>query len=373
MTKVLDIQRWLDQVAPGHLAASWDNTGLLLGDPDRSVHQAMTCLSLTMDVAREAVDRKIDLIITHHPIPFKPIKNLSTASPEGRILWLLASNGISVFSPHTRWDDSSAGINHCLAEMVGLLGVTPLESARAPSEVKLVTFVPQGHLEQVRSALFAAGAGGIGNYSECSFHVSGTGTFLGNSDSNPVIGSRGAREQVPEERLEVVCPAGKLDQIVAGLRSSHPYEEPAFDLVSLINKPLRQGTGLIGSTSEPMLLGKMLDKWKDGLKLQSLQWVGDPCKRVSRVAVVCGSGGSLLGKALAMGADCFVTGEMRFHDALAVRDANCCAVLLGHYASERFSMENLAQRLAGEFPLVVSHASEAEADPIQTWALAENR
>lgn len=371
MVKVSDIVGWFDNVAPRALAASWDNTGLLLGDPAGEVLQIMTCLTLTIDVAREAVDKKVDLVITHHPIPFKPIKNLSATTAEGKILWLLASHGISVFSPHTRWDDSSIGINQALAGMIGLSEFKPLESARGPVEVKLVTFVPKGHVEQVRSALFGAGAGFIGNYSECSFQLSGTGTFRGNEESSPVVGQKGNREEVHEERLEVVCPVGKLDEVVAALRLSHPYEEPAFDLISLAQKPLNSGTGVIGTLADAIALGKLVEKFGAALNVNSLQWIGDASRKVNRVAIVCGSGGGLLEKAFLQGADCFITGEMRFHDSLAVREANATAILLGHFASERFSMDKLAVLLKDSFPMVVSQASECEIDPLNFWIKKE--
>jgi len=371
MVKVSDIVRWFDNVAPRCLAASWDNTGLLLGDPAGDVHQIMTCLTLTTDVAREAVDKKVDLVITHHPMPFKPIKNLTATSMEGKILWLLASHGISVFSPHTRWDDSFIGINQALAGMIGLREIKPLDGARGPVEVKLVTFVPKGHVEQVRNALFEAGAGFIGNYSECSFQLSGTGTFRGNEESSPVVGQKGNREEVQEERLEVVLPVSRLDQVVAALRLSHPYEEPAFDLISLVQKPLTSGTGVIGTLTNAVPLGKLLETFGATLNVNSLQWIGDASRKINRVAIVCGSGGGLLEKAIQQGADCFITGEMRFHDSLAVREVNATAILLGHFASERFAMDKLAGLLKDTFPMVVSQASECETDPLSFWAKKE--
>ena len=228
MTKVSELVSWFDEIAPRSLAADWDNTGLLTGDFTAVVNKVMVCLTLTKEVADEAITQKVQMVITHHPLPFKPIKTLNTGSSEGAILWRLATKGIGVYSLHTRWDDAQGGINESLLEMIGAKNLGPITPSQSKEEVKLVTFVPNESLEKVSEALFEAGAGRIGNYKEVSFTLEGTGTFFGMDQSNPVVGKKGQREKVLEQRLEVVCPSSRLQPIVSALKKSHPYEEPAF-------------------------------------------------------------------------------------------------------------------------------------------------
>jgi dinuclear metal center YbgI/SA1388 family protein len=361
----------LEKLAPLRLAADWDNVGLLLGDRAASVARIMTCLTVTPQSASEAIERKADLIVTHHPILFKAVKRLTVDSVEGRMLLDLARSGVAVYSPHTAFDNAAAGINDLLARKLGLVDVGPLRAsaqARSASEgtrqIKLVVFVPDSDLARVSDALFAAGAGRIGEYSECSFRLLGTGTFHGSAASNPTLGQKGRREEVSEWRLEVVCPERRLTDIVAAMRKAHSYEEPAFDLYPLVSPPSAIGDGRLGSLPEAVPLADLAARLRQALACGPVQMVGDSVRQVRRVAIVCGAGGELMSEAVRARADVFLTGEMRFHDYLVARAQGLALLLPGHYATERCGVEDLAVRLRSAWPDVEVWASEKESDPV---------
>ncbi|MEO2089535.1 MAG: Nif3-like dinuclear metal center hexameric protein, partial [Gemmataceae bacterium] len=239
MPLVADVIAFLDRFAPPHLAADWDNTGLLLGDPARPAAKLMTCLTLATDVAYEAVSGGADLIVSHHPILFRGAKKLTATTAEGATVLKLAAAGVAVYSPHTSFDNCGGGINDTLAKRFGLSNVVPLRRKDGRRECKLVAFVPDADLQRVSDAVFAAGGGVIGQYQQCSFRLPGTGTFFGNDSTNPTVGQKGRREEVSEWRLEVVVPEAKTDTVVAAMRAAHSYEEPAFDVYPL--RPTRGG------------------------------------------------------------------------------------------------------------------------------------
>jgi len=367
MTKVSEMVTWLDQIAPRSLAADWDNTGLLMGDFTAGVNKVLVCLTLTKEVADEAVNQKVQMVVTHHPLPFKPIKTMNSGNSEGAILWQLATKGIGVYSLHTRWDDAPGGINESLLEIICAQNLGPISRLQGNEEVKLVTFVPGYSLGKVSESLFQAGAGMIGNYKECSFTLEGTGTFFGNEQANPVVGKNGQREKVVEQRLEVVCPVSRIEPIVSALKNSHPYEEPAFDLVMLKPKPTDSGSGRLGLLSRPTSIAELAGKFAQALDIERVSFAGNQDRLVSKIAVVCGSGASLMAQAFMQGAECFITGEARFHDLLSVKGQNKSILLLGHYKSERFGVEALATMIKSRFSSLEVLASEAERDPLKSF------
>ena len=232
------------------LAAEWDNVGLLLGDPSDNVGRVMTCLTVTPESVDEAIRDRAELIVSHHPILFRAVQKLTPATTEGRMLRNLTRAGVAVYSPHTAYDNAAGGINDGLARRLGLGSVRGMRSLPVGSQMKLVVFVPDKDLAKVSDALFAAGAGRIGEYRECSYRLAGTGTFFATEAANPTVGVRGQREDVAEWRLEVVCPSGRVAEIVRAMRSAHSYEEPAFDLYPLSPDPTRHGQGRLGVLSE---------------------------------------------------------------------------------------------------------------------------
>src|SRR5262245_57267134 len=224
MPTVADVTADLDALAPRELAADWDNVGLLLGDPAAPVGRVLTCLTVTSEVAAEAAEGGYQLIVTHHPILFRGAKRLTAATPEGRMVLALAKAGVAVYSAHTAFDDTRGGVNERLASRIGLIDMRPLRYREGPRQCKVVVFVPDSDLGKVSDALFSAGAGVIGEYRECSFRVSGTGTFFGSDSANPAVGQKGRREEVSEWRWEVVCPETAVEAVVAAMRRSHSYE-----------------------------------------------------------------------------------------------------------------------------------------------------
>jgi dinuclear metal center YbgI/SA1388 family protein len=364
MPTVSDIVRHLEEFAPTRLAAEWDNVGLLLGDRAAPVRHVLTCLTVTPESAAEAVEREAQLIVTHHPILFRAVKRLTTATAEGRMLLALIRAGVAVYSPHTAFDNTRGGINDALAHKLGLTDVTPLRRSEETRQCKVVVFVPDKDLGRVSDALFAAGAGQIGEYRECSYRLAGTGTFFGTDTTHPTVGEKGRREEVSEWRLEVVCPESSVEAVVSALRRAHSYEEPAYDVYPLRLERSKLGEGRVGRLPQPIPLGDFARSVKAALGTGGVQTVGNCAAPVQRIALVCGAGGEFLSDAARARADVFLTGEMRFHDYLSAQAQGVALVLPGHYATERFGIEELAGKLAQQFPDTEVWASRRESDPV---------
>lgn len=364
MLPLTAILTYLEQFAPPKLAADWDNVGLLLGDRSASVQKLMTCLTVTPESAAEAVEAGVQLIVSHHPILFRAVQRLTADNAEGRMLLSLAKAGVAVYSPHTAFDNTKDGINEILCGRLGLTDVRPLQQGTAPGQCKIVVFVPDQDLAKVSEALFQAGAGQIGQYRECSFRLSGTGTFFGTEGANPVIGQKGRREEVSEWRLEVVCPEASVERVVAAMRKAHSYEEPAFDVYPLRSATTALGDGRVGRLPAPATLAGFAHTVRDQLACGPVQIVGDVNRTVERIAIVCGAGGELLKDAVRAKADVLMTGELRFHDYLTAQAQGLGLVLPGHYATERIGVEVLAERLQKQWPDLQVWASRRESDPV---------
>ncbi len=365
MPTIADIVVALERFAPPNGAASWDNVGLLLGSRSDTVDRVSTCLTLTCGVADEAVANGTHLVVTHHPILFRGSKQLTSDTPEGRTILRLAKAGIAIYSPHTAFDDCPGGINDQISSLLELNDVKPLRPGNQ-EECKVVIFVPDVDLANVSEAIFAAGAGAIGQYRDCSYRLKGTGTFLGSEMTKPAIGKKGQREEVEEWRLEVVCPRSRVEMVVAATRAVHSYEEPAFDVYPLMSPGRKSGSGRIGMLPQPRMLGDVATAFRASMKCGPVQVIGDASRPVSKVAVACGAAGEFLDDVRKAGADAFLTGEMRFHDYLAAQAANIGLVLPGHYATEHFAVEWLAEWLQKEIPGISAASSRAERDPV-TW------
>lgn len=365
MMKLQDVLTTLQAIAPLETAAEWDNVGLLLGDATGDISVAMTCLTLTPDVAEEAVRERVGLVVTHHPILFKAVKQLTSASAEGRMLLSLARQGIAVYSPHTAWDNADEGINQQLADLWELQNIQPLRPWPREEQVQIVTFVPVEHRLAVQRALWDAGAGVINEYRECSYYVSGMGTFYGSEESNPAIGQAGRLEQVAEDRLEVVCPAKLVNHAIQQLRSAHPYEEPAIDVYPRRSLPSDRGQGRSGDLPQPVSLRELNRRICDLLNVRQTPFVGSPDLTIQRLGIACGAAAEFIKDAQHAGCQALLTGEARFHVCLEARTAGFGLILPGHYATERPGMERLAELLAERHPGLRVFASAAESDPLQ--------
>ena len=365
MPTVGTIGACLDRLAPPELAAEWDNVGLLFGDADAEVQRVMTCLTITQEVVAEAIESGVQLIVAHHPILFRGTKRLTTSSSDGKLLWPLARAGVAVYSPHTAFDNSSGGINDMIARRLGLHDIKPLRHGLIQKH-KIIVFVPDSDLAKVSDAMFNAGAGVIGQYSQCSFRLAGTGTFFGSDATNPTVGQKGRREEVSEWRLEVVCPDASLSDVLQAMRKAHSYEEPAFDVYPL--KPVSGGghEGRLGELKEAVNLADLAKRVKTVLSAGQVQVVGDASAPIRRVAIACGAAGEFLSDARKGRADAFLTGEMRFHDYLRAKEMGIALILPGHYATERPAIEELATLLQQRWPGLAIWASRRETDPV-SW------
>jgi len=369
MTLFRDVIELLGKIAPLHLAESWDNVGLLFGDPKTSVRHLMTCLTITPEVVTEAIEQKAELIVSHHPILFKPTQRITGESVEGRILLKLAAAGISVYSPHTAYDNAKDGINDQLASMLKLEEIRPLVPAIPKSPYKVVVFVPEQDLASVSEAAFQAGAGLIGDYEQCSYRSSGTGTFFGNKNANPTVGKAGRREEVAEYRLELFCESARLSSVLHAIHHTHSYEAPAIDVYPLhpqeASASKHEGAGRIGQLPQPLTAQALAEQISQALQTPVTLTGDRTLHQINSVAIVCGAGGSLLPQAIKADADAFLTGEIRFHDELAAQAAGITVINAGHYATEHPATVQLARRLAASFPQCTVWASCAEQNPSQ--------
>jgi len=353
----------LETIAPLHLAESWDNVGVLVGDVTQQVTRGLLCIDYTAAVADEAKRAGCDLVVAYHPPLFQPLKRLRADS-------LLADallRRVVLYSPHTALDVAAGGTNDVLADVVGLGSRRALRPVtQQDSHVKLVVFVPTAAVETVSTALFTTGAGVLGAYRDCSFRSAGTGTFFGNDQASPAVGQAGRAEQVDEVRVEMVVALQNVAAAVQALRAAHPYEEPGFDLIRLAPEPSGQGLGRIGSLpSVPR--NELVARIKTGLGLSHVLVAGPLEGTVGCAAVGAGACGTLLDDAIAGGAELYLTGELRHHDALKAAHAGLTVVCTLHSNSERAVLRRLQERLAKEAPEVPFLLSSEDRDPFTIW------
>jgi dinuclear metal center YbgI/SA1388 family protein len=344
--------RLLQAVAPETLAESWDKVGLHVGDPDSTIRRAILCIDFTDAVLAEAIQTRASLVVAYHPPIFQPLTSLTTADPKANLIFRAIQHRIAIYSPHTALDAVTDGINDWLCDALGNGARQPIKPAAPttpPITDKIITVIPDPHLDRLRSALASAGAGNIGHYTECSFTSPGLGTFRGGTSTHPAIGKRGRFERVPELRLEMVCPHDRLTEIVAALRQNHPYEQPAFDLIrtepvggATLENP--EGHGRILQLQTPITPATLISRVKKRLALKRLD-VALPthAKKISRIAVCAGAGASLLDQAGPI--DAFLTGEMRHHDLLAARERGILVLLPGHTQTERPYLPTYRRRI----------------------------
>ncbi|HOI55121.1 MAG TPA: Nif3-like dinuclear metal center hexameric protein [Phycisphaerae bacterium] len=367
MTQVRDVLAVIDRAAPLALQESWDNCGLLVGDPAASVTRLLVALDHTEAVVKEARRLKAELLVTHHPLFLPPLKRLCPDTHDGRIALDLAAAGVALIAAHTNYDAARDGLNDILARSLGLMDTVPLVPAAVTRATKLVVFVPPGDLDRVERAAFDAGAGHIGQYSQCSFRVSGSGTFLGGESTHPAVGTRGRRQQVDELRVETVVPTNRVAEVAAAVRAAHSYETPALDLYPLDVAAEGAGLGRAGKLVKAVALKTFVDRVRRALGAKTVEVVGSLKGNLERAAVLGGAGGDYWPQALAAGAQVLVTGEMKHHERLAAVDAGMVAIVAGHYATEHPAVAGLAKLLRAALPDVKVQASAAEKNPT-TWS-----
>ena len=354
MTLVRDVIEAVEGLAPTSLAEDWDNVGLQVGDRNAEVARVLVALTPLPEVFEEAEETGADLLLFHHPLIFRPLKGVDTASYPGDLAARAIRGNIAVHAAHTNYDAAPGGVSVALAEALRLTGSLKIVVPRGAMK-KLVVFVPEENADAMADALTEAGAGRIGDYTHCTFRSPGTGTFFGGEGTEPYAGEKGRLERVRELRLETVVPAHLVRGAVAAIRASHPYEEPAFDVYPVDGHPEGCGYGRLGRLPEPLSPEEFAGHVSDSLGFP-VRLVSDPTpgRPVESVAVLGGSGGSFLAQAAASGADAYVTGDLSYHDALLAESMGLVAVDAGHAPTELPSLAPLARRLAEKVDVPVS-------------------
>jgi dinuclear metal center YbgI/SA1388 family protein len=358
----------LEEIAPLGGAASWDNVGLLVGDASQSVSRVLLAIDCTEEVLAEAKAAECEAVIAYHPPIFGKLDRVvrgGAGGLAGALVYDAIRSGIAIYSPHTALDVADGGTNDALADALAMKDRAPLSrSEEKDHEYKLVYFVPESAAEAVSAAVFDAGAGRIGAYSSCSFRSPGTGTFFGEAGASPAVGERGRLERVDELRVETVVPIACVAPVLAALRASHPYEEPAFDLVRLASRSRGKGMGRIG-TIEETTRAALITRVKEALGVERVLVAGPLEGTASRVAVCAGSCGDLVFEAVRQKADLYLTGELRHHDALRAAAGGITVVCTLHSASERPVLSSLGARLARALPHMAFIVSRADRDPFR--------
>jgi len=361
---VKDIIKAVETFAPAHYQESYDNSGLQIGDPDMELTGVLVTLDVTEAVLKEAQQRNCNMIVAHHPLLFSGLKRITGKNYTERIVQYAVKNDIAIFAAHTNLDNMKKGVNAKIAEKLNLES-TAILSMKMDTLCKLYTFAPQNAADKVRNALFAAGAGDIGKYRECSFNSNGTGTFTPDRDANPVIGEAGgSREWVDEVKIEVLVQKHKETEVLKALFESHPYEEVAYEFVALQNANQEIGAGMIGSLTQSMDEKSFLSFLKDRMKTNCIRHTSLLGKPVRKVALCGGSGSFLLKDAIAAGADIFITGDFKYHQFFDA-DGRIVIADIGHYESEQFTVELLSDILNKKFPNFATLLSNLTTNPVK--------
>ena len=342
--KLSDIVGIINKIAPIALAESWDNVGLQVGDPKAEIVSIMVALDATPAVVEEAIASGCQLLVTHHPLIFKPQKSISAATPQGRLIHAAIRGGLAVVSMHTNYDIAEGGLNDVLAEQLELSDCSVLHVTSGQELAKLVVFVPEDHLQQVRGALFPH-AESVGAYCDCSFAAPGEGTFTPREGAKPYIGRVGMFEKVREYRLELLVDRSKLSHALKTLIAVHPYQEPAFDVYPLHNEGARRGLGRVGCLPEATTLAAYAARVAAQLNAPGVRFVGDPDANVSKIALCSGGGVSVLRAAARVGAQVLVTGDVKYHDARDAEELGIALIDAGHFPTEIIMAAAVRMRL----------------------------
>lgn len=356
--KLKDILSAFEQHAPFSLQEDYDNSGIQFGDPEGEVTRGLICIDITEEIIQEAIEKKCDLIISHHPLIFRGIKKLTGIHYTERVLIEAIRNHISMISVHTNLDSVIDGVNMKLAQKIGLSDLNVLQ-ARKGLLKKLVTFCPADHAENVRAAIFQAGAGVIGEYDCCSFNQDGKGSFRAGENTNPFVGEKGQIHYEPELRIETILPTWLENRVVKALIEAHPYEEVAFDVYPLDNSFDKVGPGMVGNLSQPLSEKDFLNMIKEELGAPFIRHSEFTGKEIRKVAVCGGSGSFLRDHAMAAGAHAFVTADIKYHDFFDAKN-KLLMVDAGHYESEQFTKEILYEIVSKKitnFALLISDQS----------------
>lgn len=360
--KISEICNAIELWAPPALQESYDNSKLLCGNAATDCTGVVTTLDCTEAVVQEAIDKGCNFIVAHHPIVFSGLKSLTGRTYVERTLIKAIKHDVAIYAVHTNLDNVHTGVNAKIAEQLGLINTEILLPKKGFLK-KLFTFCPRVAAEEVRRALFSAGAGSIGDYDNCSFNMDGTGTFRGNENSNPYVGEQGKDHAEPETKIEVIFPAYLENNVVRSLVQAHPYEEAAYDIVSIDNAHPRIGSGMIGELPDAMGAMDFLRHVKEKMQTPCIRHTELVKDQVKTVAVCGGSGRFLLPNAIGKGADFFITADFKYHEFFDA-DGKITVADIGHFESEQFTKELLAGFLAEKFSTFAVHLSEVNTNPV---------
>ena len=361
--KIKDILNVLEEFAPPSLQEHYDNAGLITGNPEWDCTGILCTLDSVEEVIQEAITKKCNLIVAHHPIIFRGLKRITGNNYVERSVILAIRNDIAIYSIHTNLDNVLKGVN---GKMAGLLGLsnTRVLSPKEGILQKLFCFVPLREADAVRQAIFDAGGGNIGRYSECSFNVEGMGTFKGAQDTHPFVGDPGKLHQEKEIKMEIIFPAWLQKRILKAMLSAHPYEEVAYDIVTLANTHSMTGSGLVGDLENPLTETEFLQRLKSAFKLELVRHTALTGRKVKRVALCGGSGSFLIANALENRADFYLSSDIKYHEFFDA-DGRMVVADIGHFESEQFTRELLNEILREKFPTFAVLKSEVQTNPVQ--------
>ena len=362
MISVKDIGTCIEAFAPLSWQESWDNCGLLVGNPQQPVNKVLLTVDVTEAVVGEAIDVRAQMIVSHHPLILSGVKQLTGNDDAQRSIMLAIKRDIAIYAAHTNMDVAPDGVSHRMAAKLGLTDLHVL-SPQGSGLQKLVTYIPASHSVQVRQAIFEAGAGHIGNYDMCGYSVEGKGTFRALDGARPFVGRHGTQHTEPEIRFETVFPTRLCQQVVTALIDSHPYEEPAYDIYALQNTDTRVGLGIVGVLSAPMSELHFLKKLKETFLTPVIRHTSLRNKEILRVALCGGSGSSLITNAIRCKADVFVTADFKYHQ-FADAEQSILVADIGHFESEQFVKEIFHDVIIKKFPNFAVHFSKIKTNPI---------
>lgn len=360
--QIKEIIEVLEAWAPPVLQESYDNAGLIIGNQGAEISGVLVTLDVTEEVVEEAINKKCNMIVAHHPIIFKGLKRITGKNYVERTVIKAIKNDIAIYAIHTNLDNVKHGVNAKIAEKLGLSNLQILEP-KSPVLLKLITFVPHEFAEQVKQALFAAGAGHIGNYDQCSFTTQGTGTFRAKDGSAPFLGQIGQQHQEPETRIEIILPTYLTSKVLSALLATHPYEEVAYDLVPLANQTDEVGSGMVGELPEPMNEQAFLTHLKNSLQIENVRYTSFS-GAIKKVALCGGAGSFLVQAAKSSGAQAFVTADVKYHEFFDAEQSLMIADV-GHYESEFFTKELIQQQILKKFPTFAVLLSDIHTNPIK--------
>jgi dinuclear metal center YbgI/SA1388 family protein len=361
---VANIARCLEEFAPLAFQESYDNSGLIVGDPNMEVKKCLLSLDCTPEVVQEAIDKGCNMIISHHPIVFTGLKKMTGKSYVERAVILAIKNDVALYACHTNLDNVANGVNGKISEKLKLQGTRILHK-KAHTLSKVAVYVPHESLSDVVGAMNKAGAGHIGNYDNCSFRTDGYGTYRPLEGANPRLGTIGKLEEVAEAKLELICPSHLLNPVIRAMQAAHPYEEVAYDVIGMANQ-WEMGSGMIGTLEEAMAPDDFLKYLKVAMDCQTIKY-SPVSKKIKKVAVCGGAGSFLVKAALSLKADAFITSDMKYHEFFDA-EAGLMICDIGHFESEKFTIEIFAQVLGDKYPNFALLFSDVNTNPIKYYS-----